>query len=156
VPYAELVASADVVAHKLEFLDKGGKEVGHINISTQYIWAEPDPVAAQSASPDVEAGPSKNESNYDQEMFEDSVGKRGPTNPSLDKKSILKIIIKEASFLKDSDFFGKQDPYIKFKYNNVDLQTTVKDDAGKQAKWDETFMLPNVYTKAKNNETLEF
>ena len=52
---------------------------------------------------------------------------------------MMKIIIKEASFLKDADTFGKQDPYIKFKYENKEYQTDVKDDAGKQARWDETF-----------------
>lgn len=52
---------------------------------------------------------------------------------------MLKIIIREASFLKDADALGKQDPYIKFKYENKEYQTDVKDDAGKHAKWDETF-----------------
>ena len=37
----------------------------------------------------------------------------------LDKKSLLKIIIHEAHFLKDdADLIGKQDPFIKFKYEN--------------------------------------
>ena len=57
---------------------------------------------------------------------------------------MMKIIIKEASFLKDADTFGKQDPYIKFKYENKAYQTDVKDDAGKQARWDETFQFPNI------------
>jgi len=106
IPYTELVGTTDVMVQKLEFLDKGGSEVGHVNVSTQYIWAEPDPVPVQSLSPEMlNAGGSKNESAYDQDMFEDSVGKGG--GQPLDKKSILKIIIKEASFLKDSDFFGK-------------------------------------------------
>ena len=30
----------------------------------------------------------------------------------LDKKSKLKIIVEKATFLKDSDMFGKQDPYM--------------------------------------------
>ena len=108
IPYTELVGTADVMAQKLEFLDKGGNEVGHVNVSTQYIWAEPPPPAPiQSISPEFDAGASRGQSNYDEEGFEDSAGKKGPANPDLDKKSILKIIIKEASFLKDSDFFGK-------------------------------------------------
>ena len=67
-----------------------------------------------------------------------------PPKPSdkLDKKSMLLVVIKEASFKKDADTFGKQDPYIKFKYQGVTCQTDVKDDAGKFAKWDETFQLP--------------
>ena len=75
-------------------------------------------------------------------------------NPKLDKKSILRLVIKGAVFNKDSDMFGKQDPYIKFKYNEKDLQTEVKDGAGKKAKWDETFMLPNILANVKNNHTI--
>jgi hypothetical protein len=37
--YSELVNSSDKVMRKLEFVDKAGKEIGHINISTHYIWA---------------------------------------------------------------------------------------------------------------------
>jgi len=74
----------------------------------------------------------------------------------LDKKSVLRLIIKEASFLKDSDFFGKQDPYIKFVYNGTELQTDVKDDAGKQAKWDETFGLSGISTQVKNKGIVIF
>ena len=39
-----------------------------------------------------------------------------PPTPSekLDKKSRLRVIIKEAHFKKHADTFGKQDPYIKF------------------------------------------
>ena len=39
--YHELVNTSDRVVRKLEFLDKAGREVGHVNIATQYIWAEP-------------------------------------------------------------------------------------------------------------------
>lgn len=41
-----------------------------------------------------------------------------PPQPSdkLDKKAMLLVVIKEASFNKDADTFGKQDPYIQFKY----------------------------------------
>ena len=37
-----------------------------------------------------------------------------PPTPSekLDKKSYLRVIIKEAHFKKDADTFGKQDPFI--------------------------------------------
>lgn len=38
--FGELVNSSDKVMRKLEFVDKAGKEVGYINISTQYIWIE--------------------------------------------------------------------------------------------------------------------
>jgi len=51
----------------------------------------------------------------------------------------LKVIVHEAHFLKDSDFIGKQDPFIRFVYDGKSFDTDVKDDAGKDAKWDETF-----------------
>ena len=68
----------------------------------------------------------------------------------LDKKSQMRVIIKEASFKKDADMFGKQDPFIQFKYQGAELKTDVKDNAGKQASWDETFQLPNILTELKN------
>jgi Ca2+-dependent lipid-binding protein len=52
---------------------------------------------------------------------------------------MMRIIIKSATFLKDADTFGKQDPYIKFKYEDKELKTDVKDDAGLAAEWNETF-----------------
>lgn len=46
-----------------------------------------------------------------------------PPEPSskLDKKSHLRVVIKEAQFKKDADTFGKQDPFIKFKFQGEDL-----------------------------------
>ena len=46
-----------------------------------------------------------------------------PPTPSelLDKKTMMIIIIKSAKFLKDADLIGKQDPYIKFKYEDKSL-----------------------------------
>jgi hypothetical protein len=46
--------------------------------------------------------------------------------------------------LKDADLMGKQDPYIKWKYGRGEFQTTVKDDAGKYARWDESFSLNGI------------
>lgn len=58
----------------------------------------------------------------------------------LDKKSLLRVIIHEANFLKDdADFIGKQDPFIRFAYDGKSYETDVKDNAGKHAKFDETF-----------------
>jgi Ca2+-dependent lipid-binding protein len=54
---------------------------------------------------------------------------------------MLNLVIVEAKFLKDADLIGKQDPYIKFKYNGKDVQTDVKDGAGKEAVWNEKFCL---------------
>ena len=79
-----------------------------------------------------------------------------PQSEKLDKKSRLRVIIKEAQFKKDADMIGKQDPYILFEYQGQELTTDVKDDAGKQAKWDETFELPNIYTQVRDHNTIVF
>jgi len=39
----------------------------------------------------------------------------------------------EANFVKDMDAFGKQDPYIQFRYDDRDLKTRVHEDAGLKA-----------------------
>ena len=72
----------------------------------------------------------------------------------INKKCILEVTILEASFLKDADFLGKQDPYIAFNYQGKQMQTTVKEDAGKFAKWNERLQLNNIQKSIKNNETL--
>jgi len=67
-----------------------------------------------------------------------------PPNPLLNANCRLNLIIKSATFLKDADTFGKQDPYIKFLYNGKKVETDVKDDAGKAAEWNEKFCLSGV------------
>ena len=80
-----------------------------------------------------------------------------PAHEFLDKKSLLKVIVHEASFLKDGgDLIGKQDPFIRFKYDGKDYDTDVKDDAGKYAKWDETFQFPNILQRVKAGDQLIF
>jgi uncharacterized membrane protein YkgB len=48
--------------------------------------------------------------------------------------------------------FGKQDPLIKFMYQNSEKTTTTKDDQGKNAEWNESFKLENVQKSAENDE----
>ena len=40
-------------------------------------------------------------------------------NPTLNRNCILNLQIVEMSTHQDGDFFGKQDPVVKFKYNDV-------------------------------------
>ena len=63
-------------------------------------------------------------------------------------------MIVSATFLKDADMIGKQDPYIKFKYNGKDVQTDVKDDAGKAAEWNEKFCLTQVADQVESGKRL--
>lgn len=81
-----------------------------------------------------------------------------PPTPSilLDKKSMLRIVVKSATFLKNADLIGNQDPYIKFTYEGKSLQTDVKDDAGLAATWDETFQLPNIKGQVANKGSIVF
>lgn len=57
----------------------------------------------------------------------------------------LVLTIIEATYLKDADMFGKQDPLIKFKHHGREFKTTVKDDAGKHAVWNEKFNLEDMH-----------
>ena len=81
-----------------------------------------------------------------------------PPTPSefLDSKSYLLVLIKDASFFEDVDAFGDQDPFIKFKYGDKTYQTEVKEDAGKNASWFETFVLFNVDKLAVKNTEIVF
>ena len=65
-------------------------------------------------------------------------------NPKLNPFCLLEIIIVKATFHKDADIIGKQDPYIQFMYNGQKVRTDTKDDAGKQAEWNERFCLTQV------------
>ena len=39
-------------------------------------------------------------------------------NPNLNRNCLLKLKILDVQTFKDGDFFGKQDPLVKFKYND--------------------------------------
>ena len=93
--------------------DAKQKKSGNVVFETQLVWAEPDP-------PKV---------------------KRDNAKKPLNKKCTLTIKIVDATFLKDADTFGKQDPYVKFEYGRGGFETTVKDDAGKYALVNESFTL---------------
>ena len=110
----------------MDLLDKKQKKVGSIVFETQYIWKEPpDPAEEEQA----EGAP---------------VIKRDKTLFPLNKKCTVVVTIVEATFLKDADVFGKQDPFIRFTYAGGTLQTSVAEDAGKHAVWNEKFTLANV------------
>ena len=79
-----------------------------------------------------------------------------PPNPLLNANCRLNLIIKSATFLKDADLLGKQDPYIKFLYNGRKVETDVKDDAGKAAEWNEKFCLSHVQDQVLSGKRLVF
>lgn len=64
-----------------------------------------------------------------------------PIPEKLNQRCYLQLTINKATFLKDADIFGNQDPYIEWQFNGQTMQTSVKDDAGKSATWDEQFKL---------------
>ena len=49
-----------------------------------------------------------------------------------------------AKFFKDADVWGKQDPFIQFRFNGKLIKTSVQAGAGKEATWNEEFTLDNV------------
>lgn len=63
----------------------------------------------------------------------------------------LQISIKEATFLKDSDLIGKQDPYIQFTYDEEEFKTDIQDDAGLHAKFTDVFVLENIQNQIKED-----
>ena len=62
----------------------------------------------------------------------------------MNKKCKLQITIIEAKFLKDADMVGKQDPYIVFQYGRITKKTTVAEDAGMHAIFNEKFLLSDI------------
>lgn len=52
-------------------------------------------------------------------------------NPNLNRNCSLKLKIIDLVTFKDADLFGKQDPLIKFNYNDEYLATKVAENAGK-------------------------
>ena len=79
-----------------------------------------------------------------------------PPNPLLNSNCRLNLIIKKATFLKDADMFGKQDPYIQFMYNGKQVKTDVKDDAGLNAEWNEKFCLTDIESQIQSGKRLVF
>lgn len=122
-----MTKKSDVQEFDEELTDPKGKKAGNVTFSVKYIWAEPD-------APLV---------------------KRDDSLKPLNKKCKLVINIIDASFLKNADTFGDQDPYVKFKYGRGTFETTVKYKAGKYAKWNEKFELTNVKRWVENEEKLE-
>jgi Ca2+-dependent lipid-binding protein len=59
-------------------------------------------------------------------------------------KCVLELKILDGTWKSDADMFGKQDPYVKWEYAKEMIQTTTKDDAGKEAVWNESFKLQNI------------
>ena len=93
---------------------------GTINISTQFIWREADPI------------PKK-----------------------LNSKCYLELTILDGEWFADADTFGQQDPYIQWQYGKTIMKTSVKDDAGKKAEWNETFKLENIREQILNGEEMK-
>ena len=56
----------------------------------------------------------------------------------------LNLTILSAQFYQDADFWGKQDPFIRFRYNGQIYKTSTRAGAGKNATWNENFTLENV------------
>ena len=67
-----------------------------------------------------------------------------PIPKHLNVNSKIKLVIEEVSFLTDADFIGNQDPFIVFNYGKTEMQTSVKEDAGLHAVFNESFILESI------------
>lgn len=70
--------------------------------------------------------------------------------------SYLEIKIVHASFLKDGDTFGKQDPFVTFDQGEQIHRTKTADDAGKEATFDELFILKGIAKQLEPDEEVTF
>jgi hypothetical protein len=115
--------------------------MGHINIKTLYT----DP-----SNPDF--GKDQKDDGKAPAVGKD--GKPVPKKPTPPKPEIIELTIVDAKFLKDIETFSKQDPYIKWKFLGNEMKTSTKDDAGKEATWDEKRVLVDIQKAIKAKETL--
>jgi len=53
----------------------------------------------------------------------------------------MKLTVIEARLTRDTEFFGKMDPYVTIQHREDVIQTSVKKSAGKEPKWDQEFTL---------------
>ena len=53
----------------------------------------------------------------------------------------LSLTVVEAELTRDTETFGKMDPFVKFSYGELEFRTTEKTDAGKNPIWNETFQI---------------
>ena len=75
-------------------------------------------------------------------------------NPNLNRNCYLKLKVVDLMTFKDADTFGKQDPLVKFKYDDEYISTKVANNAGKQATFNEDFKLKNVFQEIRQEEVL--
>lgn len=57
----------------------------------------------------------------------------------------LKLQVLEAQLTRDTEFFGKMDPYCRITYREQVMKTAVRNDAGKHPVWNEGFEIEIQY-----------
>ena len=53
----------------------------------------------------------------------------------------LSLTVVEAELTRDTETFGKMDPFVKFSYGDLEFRTSEKSNAGKKPIWNETFQI---------------
>lgn len=66
------------------------------------------------------------------------------------KAGVLYVTVKKANLTHDTEALGKMDPFVTLKLGKFQQQTSIKDNAGKVAVWEEKFEFT-----ARNGDTLE-
>lgn len=67
------------------------------------------------------------------------------------KEGCLLVFLLRGELERDTDVFSKMDPYVIFKLNDQNARSLVKDEAGKNPEWNETFSF-----RCKEGDTLFF
>jgi len=82
----------------------------------------------------------------------------------LGSTGIARLTIVEAVLHKDTEFFGKMDPYFKIFFRNFEMTSKINYQGGKSPKWNETFQIHvknkqevirfEVYDEEKNRDDI--
>ena len=73
---------------------------------------------------------------------------------ALNANCTIKLKVVSATFLKDADTFGKQDPFVKIPHGGKTYKTEVIDEGGKTPVWNEEFELEFVEKEVKGGGSL--
>lgn len=60
------------------------------------------------------------------------------------KRAILDVRVDRAVLVRDTEVIGKMDPFVEFKLGAQTRRTSVKDEGGKEPKWNELYTIPIV------------
>jgi Ca2+-dependent lipid-binding protein len=69
-------------------------------------------------------------SNLQHITIEESLNESDSLELIKEKECVLQILVKDGKLFRNTETFGKMDPYVTFEYNGSKFRTSCKDDAG--------------------------